>query len=454
MIAWLLTALALPLLIAVTLPFRETMALSTELLLVLVVVLAIAALGGVIVGTVAAIVASLLVNWFFVEPYSTLTIGDSRERRGARRVRRGCHHHRSAGRHRLATFPRGAPGPAGSRGVGPFDDEPHHRSRAGPTPDRADPLGVRARWRPARRGARRNLDTIAMAATVVGTPTATLSVPTGAVAATNTPRRSTGRSLSPDDHRLLQGARRPVGLGDREPDASSPRPPRPRRSPTSTPSEPRSCAAVSHDLRTPLASIKAMVSGCATRRWRGLRPSRRGPAHRRRGDRSPEPARRQPARCEPAADRTRCAVTSRPPSVGEVVAAAVHSIDAPSQSVVVDIPEDSSIVACDSTLLERSLANVIIERIAIQPAGHPGADRSGEVGATVHLRVIDHGIGIKPLDRTRVTAAVPTVRRQPTADGVGLGLSIAEGFVDAMEGTLHARRHAGRRSHGDDHLGG
>ena len=76
-VAWLLTVFGLPLLIAVTVPFRDTIDLSTELLLALVVVLAIAALGGLVVGTVAAVVASLLVNWFFVQPYSTLTIGDT-----------------------------------------------------------------------------------------------------------------------------------------------------------------------------------------------------------------------------------------------------------------------------------------------------------------------------------------------------------------------------------------
>ena len=62
----------LPLFIALTLPLRESIDLSTELLLALVVVLAIAAIGGLFVGVVAAVVASLLVNWFFVPPYDTL----------------------------------------------------------------------------------------------------------------------------------------------------------------------------------------------------------------------------------------------------------------------------------------------------------------------------------------------------------------------------------------------
>ena len=74
-IGWLLVVVGLPLFVALTVPFRDSIDLSTELLLALVVVLAIAAIGGLFVGIVAAVVASLLVNWFYVSPYGTLTIG-------------------------------------------------------------------------------------------------------------------------------------------------------------------------------------------------------------------------------------------------------------------------------------------------------------------------------------------------------------------------------------------
>ena len=69
--------LGLPLFIAATLPLRPTIDLSTELLLALVFVLVIAVVGGRLVGAVAAIVASLFLNWFFVEPYNTLTIAEA-----------------------------------------------------------------------------------------------------------------------------------------------------------------------------------------------------------------------------------------------------------------------------------------------------------------------------------------------------------------------------------------
>src|SRR4029077_16881750 len=71
--AGLVTIVGLPLLVAVTLPFRSSIALTTELLLFLTLVLIVAAIGGMVVAAVAAVVASLLVNWFFVEPYYTMT---------------------------------------------------------------------------------------------------------------------------------------------------------------------------------------------------------------------------------------------------------------------------------------------------------------------------------------------------------------------------------------------
>ena len=74
--AWLLTVVGLPLLMVVTVPFRDHIALSTELLVALAVVVALAALGGKIVAAVAAVGASLLVNWFYVPPYGTLTIAE------------------------------------------------------------------------------------------------------------------------------------------------------------------------------------------------------------------------------------------------------------------------------------------------------------------------------------------------------------------------------------------
>ncbi len=79
LLAWILTVLGLPLLIAISVPFRDSLALSTVLLIFLTAVLMIAAIGGRIVAGAAAVFASLLVNWYFVQPYNTLTIAEPQQ---------------------------------------------------------------------------------------------------------------------------------------------------------------------------------------------------------------------------------------------------------------------------------------------------------------------------------------------------------------------------------------
>jgi two-component system sensor histidine kinase KdpD len=60
---------------------------------------------------------------------------------------------------------------------------------------------------------------------------------------------------------------------------------------------------------------------------------------------------------------------------------------------------------------------------------------AGVVGSSVHLRVIDRGRGIALSERTKVLAPFQRLGDQHT-NGVGLGFSIAQGFVEAMHGTL------------------
>ena len=75
-VAWILVVVGLPALTAILAAGREHLTLATDLLLFLVATVGIALLGGVLVGVVAAVVASLLANWYFVEPIHTFTVSD------------------------------------------------------------------------------------------------------------------------------------------------------------------------------------------------------------------------------------------------------------------------------------------------------------------------------------------------------------------------------------------
>jgi two-component system sensor histidine kinase KdpD len=196
--------------------------------------------------------------------------------------------------------------------------------------------------------------------------------------------------------------------------------------------------AVSHDLRTPLAAAKAAVSSLRT-------PDVPWTA----GERD-----ELLSTAEDALDRLTALVTNLldlsrlqvgalpvvPASVGldDVVARALEYAD-PDARIVVDVPPDLPEVTADAGLLERVVANVIQNALRYAPDDTKVLVAASSHLGRVELRVIDRGPGID-------AAAAETVFRpfQRTDDvpadgaGVGLGLAIARGFTQAMGGSISA----------------
>lgn len=435
--SWLLLAFGLPLLIAVTVPFRDDIALSTELLLALSLVLAIAAIGGKIVAAVAAIVASVLVNWFYVVPYNTVTI-DEFENIVA-----------------LVVFA------AVALTVGTLVDVASKRALEGrrarleaealarsTTSLAADPeplprlleqlhttfnlTGVQI-LRPEDEG----VVTVASAGDVSGSPSA--SIPLASTGQGGHGPLSTlqvfGRTLSLDDHRLLRvlADQLVVAMDNRRLVAEA------AEAATLADIDAVRTAllrAVSHDLRTPLASIKAMISGL------------RDPAVNWTDDQLAEALETVDQETDRLnrlvgnlLDASRLqigalAMEIRPTVLTDTVNSALLSLNVPPDEVRVEIGSDTWVMS-DPMLLERSLANVISNALRHSPPQHAVRVEAGIVGDSVHLRIIDRGLGIPVGDRARVRTPFQRLGDQRTNDdGVGLGLSIAQGFVEAMHGAL------------------
>jgi two-component system sensor histidine kinase KdpD len=103
----------------------------------------------------------------------------------------------------------------------------------------------------------------------------------------------------------------------------------------------------------------------------------------------------------------------------------------------VKVDVDDAVVMADSGLLERVLANLIDNALRYAPDS-PIRVTAGQVGDRVLIAVIDEGPGIPRGSEEQLFAPFQRLGDQDTSIGVGLGLSVARGFVEAMGGTISA----------------
>ncbi|MCW2575231.1 MAG: kdpD, partial [Modestobacter sp.] len=197
-------------------------------------------------------------------------------------------------------------------------------------------------------------------------------------------------------------------------------------------------AAVSHDLRTPLAGIKAASSA--------LRSTDLALTD---ADRAElvatvdESADRLTGLVDNLLDMSRLqsgAITPVPAAADltDVVHSALSWLDDPQRArVQVAAPDDLPAVLADAGLLERVVANLVDNATRHAPRG-PVVVRTGAVAGRVELRVVDRGPGVALADRERVFAPFQRLGDAPAGQGVGLGLAVARGLTEAMGGTLTA----------------
>ncbi|MEE6169449.1 MULTISPECIES: sensor histidine kinase KdpD [unclassified Mycolicibacterium] len=103
----------------------------------------------------------------------------------------------------------------------------------------------------------------------------------------------------------------------------------------------------------------------------------------------------------------------------------------------VKVEVDDSVAMADGGLLERVLANLIDNALRYAPDG-PIRVTAGRVGDRVLIAVIDEGPGVPRGTDTALFAPFQRLGDHDNSTGVGLGLSVARGFVEAMGGTISA----------------
>jgi two-component system sensor histidine kinase KdpD len=200
-------------------------------------------------------------------------------------------------------------------------------------------------------------------------------------------------------------------------------------------------ASVGHDLRTPLAGLKAAVSS--------LRQDDVAWSPQEQADllaTVEESTDRLTALIADVLDATRIqvgAVTARPEpvAVDEVVALAL--LDAPSGAVRMDIPDDLPLVRVDPGLLGRVVANLVDNAVKHSPSGR-AVDMTARPGSGgVELAVVDHGTGVPPELWDAMFEPFQRLDDHAAGAGAGLGLAIVRGFTRAMDVTVTPSQTAG-----------
>jgi two-component system, OmpR family, sensor histidine kinase KdpD len=195
-------------------------------------------------------------------------------------------------------------------------------------------------------------------------------------------------------------------------------------------------AAVSHDLRTPLASAKAAVTSLRSHdiEWEAEDHDELLAT----ADESLDKLARlvdnllDVARLQAGA----LALFPRPADLAEIVARSLDDLGPAARTVTVDIPDDLPEVAVDPGILERVIANLTANALRYSPAGSPPVLTGSSLHDRVELRIIDRGPGIPTEYRHRMFVPFQRLGDTDNTTGVGLGLALSRGLTEAMGGTL------------------
>jgi two-component system sensor histidine kinase KdpD len=196
-------------------------------------------------------------------------------------------------------------------------------------------------------------------------------------------------------------------------------------------------SSVSHDLRTPLAVVTAATSTLldpSAPKDEATRRELLQTAH--------DESLRLSRVVRNLLDMTRLEagalkLNKEPQPVEEVIGAALNRMEDRLQgrAVTTSIPDDLPLVPIDSALIEQVLINLLENATKYTPAGTPIDVRAFREDDNVVVEVGDRGPGVAPEYRERVFDKFYRVRERE-GGGVGLGLTICRGIVEAHGGRI------------------
>jgi two-component system sensor histidine kinase KdpD len=123
-------------------------------------------------------------------------------------------------------------------------------------------------------------------------------------------------------------------------------------------------------------------------------------------------------------------------ALDEILPGVLAELGDGADTVTVDLPHTLPLVDADPALLERVIANLLANAVRHSPAGRGPLITGSSLGDQVEIRVVDRGPGIPRADRDRVFAPFQRLGDTDNTTGVGLGLALARGLAEAMNGSL------------------
>jgi two-component system sensor histidine kinase KdpD len=432
-LAWTLAILPPPLLTVVLANVRDVLTLPSDLLMFLLVVVIVAALGGFVPAFVCAITGFLLANWFFTPPYYEFTIAEgenlvalviflivggvvsllvataSRRTADAARARAEAET-LAAMSGTLSASDDPLPQLVAQLQVA-FDAE-HVAVLASDQTDDWHQLAASGEGAPTRP------DDADVVVPLHGTEVLALSGDALGDDDREIPRAFAGQvAIAVQQRELRADAERAAGLEEAN--------------------ELRTAllAAVSHDLRTPLSSIKAAVTSLLQRDV----------------DFTPDATHELLETIDEGSDRLNHLVGNlldmsrlqtgalqlmmRDVGLDEVVPVSIAGlVDA--ERVDLDVDETLPRVKADAALLERAIANVVENALAWSPRDARVGVEAVATQQRVDLHVVDRGPGIPRARRDDVFRPFQRLGDRSNGSGVGLGLAVARGFLEAMGGRI------------------
>ncbi|WP_443074818.1 ATP-binding protein [Streptomyces sp. NBC_01431] len=126
----------------------------------------------------------------------------------------------------------------------------------------------------------------------------------------------------------------------------------------------------------------------------------------------------------------------RATALEEVLPLALDSLPPESPATDIQCLDTVPAVLADPPLLERVVANLLSNAARHTPRGETVLLTASSLDDRVEVRVIDRGPGLPAEDRERAFVPFQRLGDLDNTTGVGLGLALARGLTEAMSGTL------------------